>query len=217
MSGHNMVTSQIQDNKDEAYEEDEGCKEDGTSSSEEDCEEDYDVELNEITETLDPNLDEEVFAVIEAVKEHFKMLNQIRKTPTANIPEKDLEHGNDVEDQGGENFLDNSDVESLHEETLEDGSIELMRTPARFPRYNENCRTVTFFIGLSFIDHKQFKKALLKYAVQEKRDFKFVKNANSRVRVKCIDDLCKWMVYAANEEHHNKKYFLVKTLNEEHT
>ena len=53
--------------------------------------------------------------------------------------------------------------------------------------------------------------------MQEKRDYEFVKNASSRVRVKCIDEHCKWMLYDAKELHDGKKYFLVKTLKEKHT
>ena len=53
--------------------------------------------------------------------------------------------------------------------------------------------------------------------MQEKRDYEFVKNASSRVRVKCIDEHCKWMLYDAKELHDGKKYFLVKTLKEKPT
>ncbi|GKG23754.1 transposon protein, mutator sub-class, partial [Tanacetum coccineum] len=80
---------------------------------------------------------------------------------------------------------------------IEDGTIELRRTLVRFPRYDVNCKIVTFSIGQLFTDHKQFKRALLKYVVQEKRDYIFKKNARYRVRVKCIDEHYEWMVYAA--------------------
>lgn len=53
--------------------------------------------------------------------------------------------------------------------------------------------------------------------MQEKRDYEFIKNARCRVRVKCKDKHCKWLVFAADEEHDGKKYFLVKTLIERHT
>ena len=93
--------------------------------------------------------------------------------------EKVLEQHGDGEENnfndGKETYLDNSDVDSLNEEIIEDGTVELKRTQVRFPRYDENCRTVTFSIGQSFTDHKQFKRALLKYVVQEKRDYIFKK------------------------------------------
>nr|GEX95208.1 hypothetical protein [Tanacetum cinerariifolium] len=49
------------------------------------------------------------------------------------------------------------------------------------------------------------------------RFHRYNENCRTLVRVKCIDEYCKWFVYAADEEHNGKKYFLVKTLNETHT
>ncbi|GJW29382.1 hypothetical protein Tco_0046257 [Tanacetum coccineum] len=126
----------IQNNKDEGRKENEGGEEDETSSQEGDLEEDCEAELNEITETLDPTPDAEVAVGIEAVREHYRLLNQI-KVPTANNPQQGLEHGDKEQEnfQGvEENYLDNSDVDSLNEEVLEDGTIELKRTTVRFPR-----------------------------------------------------------------------------------
>nr|GEW84606.1 hypothetical protein [Tanacetum cinerariifolium] len=156
----------------------------------------------------------------EEARNHYKMLNQINKLPTAKNNRK--EFISDVEDEDSvhdevENYLDNSDIEILNEEILEDGTTKMMRTRAEFPRYNEYCKTVSFLLSLSFTGHMQFKKALLKYAVQEKRDYTFVKNARYRVRVKRKDVHCNWLVYAANVKHNGKNYFLVKTLNEKHT
>ncbi|GJW71861.1 retrovirus-related pol polyprotein from transposon TNT 1-94 [Tanacetum coccineum] len=214
------------DNENKRYEtceEEEGYgEEDGFSSTEEyDLKDDYEAELDEITETLDPHRDIEVVVGIEAVIEHYRTAKQKRRMPPIKNPEKALEQHGDGEENnhhdGKETYLDNSYVDSLDEEIIEDGTVELRRTLVRFPRYDENCKIVTFSIGQSFTDHKQFKKALLKYVVQEKRDYIFKKNARYRVRVKCIDEHYEWMVYAANEVHDSKKYFLVKTLNERHT
>nr|GEY42632.1 hypothetical protein [Tanacetum cinerariifolium] len=191
-----------------------------TSSEEEDHEEDFEAELDTVVETLSPNQDTEVTDGINAVREHYKALNQNKLIPAANILEKELHHGNEENDNSKgseENYLENSDVESLDDEILEDGTTQMRRTPVRFPRYNENCRTISFFIGQSFNDHTKFKRVVLKYAVQEKREYELGKNARQRVRVKCIDEHCKWLVYAADEKHDGKKYFLVKTLNNTHT
>ncbi|GKC76932.1 hypothetical protein Tco_1127706 [Tanacetum coccineum] len=147
---------------------------------EDDLEEDSERELDAMIETLDPNQDEEVALGIESVRKRYRILKQIRE-PTANEPKKEVEHGDEEDNSRGENenYLDNSDVESLHEDVSKDGTVELRRTPVRFPRYKENSGAVSFSIGLSFTDHQQFKKALLKYAVQEKKDYKFVRNASS--------------------------------------
>ncbi|PWA58681.1 hypothetical protein CTI12_AA293930 [Artemisia annua] len=76
----------------------------------------------------------------------------------------------------------------------------MMRTHVKFPSYDENCKTVSFLLGQSFTDHMQFKKALLKYAVQEKRDYIFVKNARYRVRVKCKDVHCNWAYFKTHSK-----------------
>lgn len=161
-------------------EEEEFGEEDGSSSTEEyDLKDDCEAELDEITETLDPHRDIEVAVGIEAVIEHYRTANRKRRMAPIKNPEKVLEQHDDGEENnfhdGKETFLDDSDVESLNEEIIEDGIVELRRTQVRFPRYDENYRTVTFSIGQSFTDHKQFKRALLKYVVQEKRDYIFLK------------------------------------------
>nr|GEU89501.1 protein kinase-like domain, beta-lactamase/transpeptidase-like protein [Tanacetum cinerariifolium] len=167
----------------ETCEEDEGYgEEDKFSSSEEyGLEDDCEAELDEITETLDPHRDIEVVVGIEAVIDHYRTTKQKRRMPHIKNPEKVLEQHGDGEENnhhdGKETYLDNSDVDSLDEEIIEDGTVELRRTLVRFPRYDEKCKIVTFSIGQSFTDHKQFKRALLKYAVQEKRDYIFKKNA----------------------------------------
>nr|GEX55512.1 protein NRT1/ PTR FAMILY 4.6-like [Tanacetum cinerariifolium] len=84
---------------------------DNSMNDNRDLEEDCEAEPNEITKTLDPTPDAEVAV--------------------------GLEHGDKEQENfqgGGENYLDNSDVDSLNEEVLEDGTIELKRTTVRFPR-----------------------------------------------------------------------------------
>nr|GEV18010.1 elongation factor G, III-V domain-containing protein [Tanacetum cinerariifolium] len=113
---------------------------------EDDLEEDSKRELDAMTETLDPNQDENVALRIESVRNHYRILKQIRE-PTTNEPEKEVEHGDEEDNSRGENenYLDNSDVESLHEDVLEDGTIELRRTPVRFPRVkciDEHCKSM---------------------------------------------------------------------------
>ncbi|GKD69010.1 hypothetical protein Tco_1323100, partial [Tanacetum coccineum] len=69
----------------------------------------------------------EVAVGIEVVREHYRLLNQI-KVPTANNPQEGLEHGDKEQEnfQGGEeNYLDNSDVDTLNEEVLEDEATKL--------------------------------------------------------------------------------------------
>nr|GEX98071.1 RNA-directed DNA polymerase, eukaryota, reverse transcriptase zinc-binding domain protein [Tanacetum cinerariifolium] len=150
-----ILTARIMDNENKRFEtceEEEGYGEedDSISTEEYDLEDDCEAELDEITETLDPHQDIEVAVGIEAENSHH---------------------------DGKETYLDNSDVDNLDEEIIEDETVELRRTKVRFPRYDENCKIVTFSIGQLFTDHKQFKRALLKYVVQENKYYIFKKNA----------------------------------------
>nr|GEW68211.1 hypothetical protein [Tanacetum cinerariifolium] len=147
----------------------------GNRSSEEyDLKDDCEAELDEITKTLDPHRDIE--------------------------PEKVLEQHGDGEENnhhdGKETYLDNSDVDSFDEEIIEDENVKLRRTLVRFPMYDENFKIVTFSIGQSFTDHKQFKRALLKYDVQEKRDYIFKKKLERDVlnEYKKLNDYAKALV-----------------------
>ncbi|GKD04091.1 hypothetical protein Tco_1179065, partial [Tanacetum coccineum] len=108
-----------------------------TSTEEDDHKEDVEAELDTIIETLCSNQDTEVTDGIDAVREHYKALNRNKLIPTANIPEKELHLGNEENDNfkgSVGNYLDNSDVESLDEEILEDGTTQMIRTLVIFPR-----------------------------------------------------------------------------------
>ncbi|GJZ37743.1 hypothetical protein Tco_0583934 [Tanacetum coccineum] len=101
-----------------------------TSTEEDDHEEDVEAKLDTIIKTLCSNQDTEATDGIDAVREHYKALNQNRLIPTANIPEKELHLGNEENDNfkgSAENYLDNTDVESLDEEILEDGTTQMIR------------------------------------------------------------------------------------------
>nr|GEV60954.1 putative transposon protein [Tanacetum cinerariifolium] len=103
---------------------------------EDDLEEDSKRELDAMIETLYPNQDEEVALGIQSVRNHYRILQQIRE-PTTNEPEKEVKHGDKEANNSwneNENYLDYFDLESLHEDVLEDGTIELRRTPVRFLR-----------------------------------------------------------------------------------
>ncbi|GKA30427.1 hypothetical protein Tco_0716732 [Tanacetum coccineum] len=96
-----------------------------TSSEEDDHDEDFEAELDKVVETLSPNQDTEVTDGIYAIREHYKALNQNKLIHVANIPEKELHHYNEENDnsKGSEgDYLVNSDVESLDEVILKDGA-----------------------------------------------------------------------------------------------
>ncbi|CAH9084256.1 unnamed protein product [Cuscuta europaea] len=90
-----------------------------------------------------------------------------------------------------------------------------------FCTYNPDCEPPNIQVGMYFEDGTQFKSALVRYAVHEKRDIKFAKNEPHRVRVKCggtcsfsctgtwVERLKCFQVSVFNQEHQcNLKYKL---------
>ncbi|XVE86134.1 hypothetical protein DITRI_Ditri18aG0011800 [Diplodiscus trichospermus] len=62
---------------------------------------------------------------------------------------------------------------------------------------------------------KQFKEALTRFGLQERRDIRIVRNTKHEVRAKCANSKCPWMIFASYDSV--TKRFLVKTYMEEHT
>ncbi|XP_050222158.1 uncharacterized protein LOC126672252 [Mercurialis annua] len=61
----------------------------------------------------------------------------------------------------------------------------------------------------------QFKEALVRFSIQERRELKLVRNTQKEVRAKCVRTSCPFQIYASEETE--SKAFLVKTYNPEHT
>ncbi|CAH9132447.1 unnamed protein product [Cuscuta epithymum] len=71
----------------------------------------------------------------------------------------------------------------MTEEEDDDGTSK--RASKRYGSFNPESEVPKFEVGMYFEDGKQFKKAVIKYVVFEKRDLYFKKNEPGRVRVKC--------------------------------
>ncbi|XP_048138643.1 uncharacterized protein LOC115734876 isoform X2 [Rhodamnia argentea] len=70
-------------------------------------------------------------------------------------------------------------------------------------------------MSMKFDDGMQFKDALKKYSVAERREIKFIKNERKFVRAKCADENCPWKISASFDARSGS--FHVKTYHEEHT
>ena len=62
---------------------------------------------------------------------------------------------------------------------------------------------------------KELKEALVKYAVQERREIKLVRNTTAEVRAKCVNPNCQWMIFGLKDT--SAKGFLIKTYIPEHS
>nr|GME10444.1 Transposase, MuDR, plant [Ipomoea batatas] len=88
----------------------------------------------------------------------------------------------------GEDY-DSDDPPSYHtdnEDNLND--VGDHSSKCKFPSYNPQAYPPVLEAGLLFEDSKQFKQAIIAYAVYTKRDLRFTKNEASRVRVKCVEN-----------------------------
>ncbi len=185
--------------------------------------EEYDREVNNIEDTILSGEDEEIEDAIRKVKEFcnpFSFINTagcaVNPCEDADIIERkgrDSLYRRDRVSSGGDDSivdLDNSDVGSFSSGSDDDGSRILSRRQIKFPRYDEKAKEVKFFIGMSFTDSKQCRRALKKYSITERRDYEYVKNEAGRIRAKCKVKNCPWLFFASLEKFENKEYFVIK-------
>lgn len=94
---------------------------------------------------------------------------------------------------GGEG--DGIAAESLEDESMEeigtDGEVSTKEN--KFPRYKKKVGTPCFELGMKFSSKKQFKKAVTKYALAERKVINFIKDDLKRVRAKCDWASCPWV------------------------
>jgi alpha-galactosidase len=94
----------------------------------------------------------------------------------------------DLSDESNDTpYYDSSEDEASYDEQS-DG--ELVRNNEDLPRYNSKADVPYFALGMRFRGRKQFRRAIIKHGLSEKRAFKFVKNDLGRVRVKCTWTNC---------------------------
>jgi alpha-galactosidase len=108
-------------------------------------------------------------------------------------------------------YYDSSDDEASYDEQS-DG--ELVRNNEDLPRYNSKSDVPFFALGMRFRGRKQFRKAIIKHGLADKRAFKFVKNELSRVRVKCTWPNCPWVMLLSKNTRTSS--WQISTFNSEH-
>ncbi|CAH9137599.1 unnamed protein product [Cuscuta epithymum] len=126
-----------------------------------------------------------------------------------NIPSP--EHGVENESEDDTAEYDSSNPPSLHSEGEDDAQSK--RLGYGNGSYNPESDPPHFKVGMLFEDGKQFKNAMIRYAVYHKRDIVFVKNEPLRVRLKCASN-CPFAFTGSWEAHY--KCFQLKVWNSEH-
>ncbi|WMV42718.1 hypothetical protein MTR67_036103 [Solanum verrucosum] len=103
---------------------------------------------------------------------------------------------------GDEDYIDSSDCWSDDsDEQLDVDAVRGVDIPTRRRskklRYDEDCEVSIFELGMVFESANQFRKAVADYAVEYMRQIKLRPNEKHRVREKCKNANCKWLLYAS--------------------
>ncbi|EEC82113.1 hypothetical protein OsI_26134 [Oryza sativa Indica Group] len=125
--------------------------------------------------------DDEEAAEIE--KHYKKVKRKVKAGQLENLDDFFLERGQPsvhggVEDAGNETPYANSDEEDSVDETGSDGEVRTKRS--KEPRYKKSEGVPKFELGMKFNCKKQFKKAITKYALAEKKVINFIKDDGQR-------------------------------------
>lgn len=86
-------------------------------------------------------------------------------------------------DEGDETPYVDSQYDDSIEEIGSDGEVRIRRD--KHPRYKKREGVLVFELGMKFNGKKQFKKAMTRYVLAEKKVVNFMKDDHKRVRVTC--------------------------------
>ncbi|CAH9069221.1 unnamed protein product, partial [Cuscuta epithymum] len=94
-----------------------------------------------------------------------------------------------------------------------DGVVKHRRQNSMYASYNPESDPPKIELCMLFENGRQFKSAMIKYAIHEKKDIRFVKNEPERVRLKCAPN-CPFRCTASWEKM--LRCYQIKVLNETH-
>ena len=164
----------------------------------------------------------EVDEEVQEIRKKYKELKKkIRNGVPANLddvildqPIQEGDHSICIPDEDG--GYDTPYASSCSDESLEmDSDGELHTTGFNYPRYNKSDPTQVLCIGMKFVSKKQFMKAIVKYALAERRQVRFIRNEKKRCRVKCDWESCPWVCLASTNSRTSS--WQIATLSEGHT
>jgi len=98
-----------------------------------------------------------------------------------------------IEDEGNMTPYAKSSDEDESFEDLGSDADGLVRKESKYPRFSKKDPVPKFSLGMKFNGKRQFKKAIIKYALAERKVIKFVKDEGDRVRAKCDWPTCPWV------------------------
>ena len=161
--------------------------------------------------------DDEVVVITEKFREYKKMLQAGKYDHLDEIYFEGLSVGwkNMVggENEDGSSYEDSTDFNDSFDET--DGEGHLVKRESRYPRFSENHDVPQFSLGMKFTDKQQFKEAIIKYGLHEKKLIRFKKDDLQRVRAVCDWVTCSWTCLLSNTT--KSESWQITTFNDLHT
>ena len=142
--------------------------------------------------------DEEAIQILKSFKQ-FK--SKLKAGEPANIDDVILERPKavsqvyELEDDAQETEYEDSSAKVDSVEELSDHKVAMKRS--KYPRYNKKETIPKFEIGMKFNGKRQFKKAVIKHGLVERRFIKFFKNEADRMIAKCDWPTCQWRCLAS--------------------
>ncbi|XP_019248311.1 PREDICTED: uncharacterized protein LOC109227565 [Nicotiana attenuata] len=120
---------------------------------------------------------------------------------------------------GDEQFIDSSEADSddsrdeLDPEAVRGVDLPARRNSSKL-RYDDDCVVAIFEVGMIFENVVEFRKVVIKYAIEYKVQLKLKPNEKERVRATCKEKRCNWLFYAALDRDSGE--FMVKNYHPVH-
>ena len=89
----------------------------------------------------------------------------------------------ELDDDANDTPYANSSVEDESEEEATEGHLEIKNN--YYPRFKKNVPSPRFVIGMKFTGKKQFKKAIIRQSLLERRVIRFRRNESHRMLALC--------------------------------
>ncbi|WVZ64788.1 hypothetical protein U9M48_014262 [Paspalum notatum var. saurae] len=119
----------------------------------------------------------------------------------------------EIEGEGDETPYEESYEDESVEEVGSDG--ELIKKRDCYRRFDATNPSCPFEIGMKFTGKREFKEAMVRYCLRERKVIKYLKDDDSRVRVKCDWAHCPWVCLCSKNSR--TESWQVATLVDEHT
>ncbi|CAN1134419.1 hypothetical protein LINPERPRIM_LOCUS16104 [Linum perenne] len=149
----------------------------------------------------------------EEVDQHFGPHEPTNDLGHEDQPEGIL-HGSESLSEDASEYRKSEDSDHVRGNISEDEAIEDIYDGA--PRYDPDCdhMTLKFTLGMKFASPSQFKHAVVKHAIYQGANLKWIRGGENRREAVCRAKNCKWSIYGA--WYAVNKSFMLKRLGEPH-